>query len=64
MVVISDVERKWVNLGQSEYKSSLRIPQQKQYFLLEKLNFFHSESIGGMVVTVLDLTWPTAWFKF
>lgn len=42
MAVISDVEREWVNLGQSEYQSFLRAQHRKQYLLLGELNFLHS----------------------
>lgn len=42
MAVISDVEREWVNLEQSEYQSFLKAQQRKQYLLLGELNFLHS----------------------
>lgn len=42
MAVISDVEREWVNLEQSEYQSFLNAQQRKQYLLLGELNFLHS----------------------
>lgn len=42
MAVISDVEREWVNLGQSEYQFFLKAQQLKQYLLLGELNFLHS----------------------
>lgn len=42
MAVISDVEREWVNLEQSEYQSFLKAQQRKQYLLLGELYFLHS----------------------
>jgi hypothetical protein len=42
MAVISDVEKEWVNLEQSEYQSFLKAQQRKQYLLLGELNFLHS----------------------
>lgn len=42
MAVISDVEREWVNLEQSEYQSFLKAQHRKQYLLLGELNFLHS----------------------
>ena len=42
MTVMSDVEREWVNLEQSEYQSFLKAQHRKQYLLLGELNFLHS----------------------
>lgn len=42
IAVMSDVEREWVNLEQSEYQSFLKAQHRKQYLLLGELNFLHS----------------------
>lgn len=42
MAVISEVEKEWLNLEQSEYQSFLKAQQRKQYLLLGELNFLHS----------------------
>jgi hypothetical protein len=63
MAVISDVEKEWVNLEQSEYQSFLKAQQRKQYLLLGELNFLHSvhchssyKEISNSHSTV-NLTW-------
>lgn len=63
MAVISDVEREWVNLEQSEYQSFLKAQHRKQYLLLGELNFLHSvhchSSYKGKCSQLILTQWRT-----